>query len=443
MADRMFDDLFPTRTNGGDGPRRSDDERPAEVAPYRRAATNTHVPNPPVDERTRRQRPEKPQPKRLGQRVAIALAGIVVLVAIAGGAFLFVQNLPASITLNGESVEVGGGKTLADALEVAGIAPKPGDLIAVDGSVLEEGEGEPLHAVVNGVTTTDASTKLASGDVVELGDGHSIEEPSETAETPIPYAFEEQGRGAIHLIENEGVDGSKRTKTGAISGLTTEEILQEPVNATRRNVSPQVGDDKVIALTFDDGPWPDTTAAILDVLAEHGAKATFFTVGNRIDGDGVNLVQRTAAEGHQICTHSFDHAAGDGQGVNLGYMVPEDQVAEIQKGYEAIEAATGEEASRVFRAPGGNYGEDVMRNIGPLISVEVGWNIDSQDWRKPGAGPIADQIKNAWPGSVVLLHDGGGDRTQTVEALKDALPYLKSKGYRFVTMDELLSYPLS
>lgn len=443
MADRMFDDLFPTRPSGGNEPRRSDGQRPANASPHRRTASEVRAASSSANNHGRYRRPDDPQPKRFGKRIACILTGIAALAVLAGGAFLYTQSLPATITLNGENIEVGGSKTLADALDAADIVPKPGDLVAVDGSLIEEGKGEPLHAVINGEATTDASAKLASGDTVELGDGNNIEEPSETVETPIPYAFEEQGRGAIHVIEGEGVDGEKQVKTGAISGIAVEEVLQEPVNAIRRNVSPQVGDDKVIALTFDDGPWPDSTAAVLDVLARHGAKATFFTVGNRIDGAGIDLVQRAAAEGHQVCTHSFDHAAGDGQSVNLGYMTPEDQVAEVQKGYEAIEAATDEEASRVFRAPGGNYGEDVMRNIGSLISVEVGWNIDSQDWRKPGAGPIAEQIKNAWSGSIVLLHDGGGDRTQTVEALEDALPYLKSQGYRFVTMDELLSYPLS
>ena len=333
------------------------------------------------------------------------------------------QSLPASITLNGANLEVGGHKTLEDALRASGIKPKPGDFVAVDGSVIEAGKGEPFHATVNGEVATDMDTKLNNGDVVELGDGSAIEEPSETAEESIPYSIEEEGRGPIHVLEGQGADGLKRTKTGSVSGLTTEEVVQEPSNVVRRNVSPQVGEDKVVALTFDDGPWPESTAAVLDVLADHRAKATF--------------------EGHQICSHSFDHAAGDGQSVNLGYMTPEDQVAEVQKGYEAIEAATGAEASHVFRTPGGNYGEGVMRNVGPLISAEIGWNIDSQDWRKPGAAAIANQVKNAWPGAIVLMHDGGGDRSQTVEALKDALPYLKSQGYRFVTMDELLGYPLS
>lgn len=383
------------------------------------------------------------EPRRTGRRAVGIVAGLLALVIFAGGTYSFAQSLPVSITLNGTNLDVGGGKTLGDALHACSIEPKPGDLVAVDGSVLEAGKGKPFHATVNGEVTIDADAKLANGDVVELGDGGPIEESSKTIETVIPYSFEEEGGGAIHLVEGHGADGTKRTKTGALSGITIEEVTQEPVNMARRNVSPDVGDDKVVALTFDDGPWPQSTAAVLDVLAEHDAKATFFTVGNRIDGEGADLVKRAAAEGHQICTHSFDHAAGDGQSVNLGFMKPEDQIAEIQKGYETIEAATGTDASHVFRAPGGNYGESVMRNVGPLISAEIGWNIDSQDWRKPGAGAIANQIKNAWPGAIVLLHDGGGNRGQTVEALKDALPYLKSQGYRFVTMDELLSYPLA
>ena len=110
---------------------------------------------------------------------------------------------------------------------------------------------------------------------------------------------------------------------------------------------------------------------------------------------------------------------------------------------QAIEAVTGAEASRIFRTPGGNFGDDVVKNIGPLIKAEIGWNIDSSDWRRPGADAIAKQIEDAWPGAIVLMHDGGGNRSQTIEALKKALPRLKDQGYRFITIDELLQYPLS
>ena len=167
-------------------------------------------------------------------------------------------------------------------------------------------------------------------------------------------------------------------------------------------------------------------------------------MGNRIEQDnGDAFVKRAVSEGHQVCTHSYDHAAGSGQGVNLGFMSPEEQKAEVEKGRAAIEAVTGAEASRIFRTPGGNFGDDVVKNIGPLIKAEIGWNIDSSDWRRPGADAIAKQIEDAWPGAIVLMHDGGGDRSQTIEALKKALPRLKDQGYRFITIDELLQYPLS
>ena len=384
------------------------------------------------------------KPERKGRRLAGVLVSLGVVAAVILGVVLFVQSLPANVTLNGSSLEVRGGKTLADALSASGIKPQPGDLMAVDGSVLEAGKGEPFHATVNGEVVSELDVKLASGDVVEIGNGGPLEEPSDAVEVAIPWTVTEEGTGAIHLVEGEGKDGVKATKTGKISGITAEQVAQEPSNIVRRNVTPEVGDDKVIALTFDDGPWSDQTGEVLDVLAQNGAKATFFTVGNRIERDaGDSFVKRAAAEGHQICTHTYDHAAGSGQGVNLGYMTPEEQVAEIEKGYAAIEAVTGTEASRVVRTPGGNFGPEVVQNIGPHIKAEIGWNIDSGDWRRPGAGAIAEEIESAWPGAIILMHDGGGDRSQTIEALKRALPRLKDRGYRFITMDELLQYQLS
>lgn len=383
-------------------------------------------------------------PQRAGKRRRTSLlVGLGIMAVIALGVLLFVQSIPTSITFNGSPLDVRGSRTLKEAVHVSGTTPRPGDLVAVDGSVLEAGKGEPFHATVNGEAVSDLSRKLASGDIVDLGDGKAVEEPSDVAEEAIPWVPTVEGNGAIHLIEGSGQDGMKAIKTGKASGKTAQQVVREPVNARQRNVAPDVGDDKVIALTFDDGPWSNQTGAVLDILAQNGAKATFFTVGNRIEqNNGAQYVQRAASEGHQICTHTYDHAAGSGQSVNLGYMSHEERVAEIEKGYAAIEAVTGTQASRIVRTPGGNFGPEVVRSIGPLIKAEIGWNIDSGDWRRPGSGAIVNQLKNTWPGAIVLMHDGGGDRSQTIEALKIALPYLKDQGYRFVTMDELMQYPL-
>lgn len=408
---------------------------------HQRNAVNPRQGSPYQDyDRYRRiaQKPKMP----VGKRIAGIAISLGIVAALAVGGVLYVQSLPITITLNGNEFQVDGDKTISDILRKSGMKPQPGDLVAVDGSVLEAGQGEPFHATINGEATTDEATKLAAGDVVELGNGNPIEEPSDSVEEPVPFEVVEEGVGAIHVLEGDGTDGVKATKTGKISGLVAEQVTKEPSNIVCRKTSPDVGGDKVVALTFDDGPWENSTEAILDILKENGAKATFFAVGDRITGTGVDHVKRAAAEGHQICTHSFDHADGSGQGVNLGFMTPEEQVAEIQKGYDAIEAATGTEASRVIRTPGGNFGPDVIRNLRPLITSEIGWNIDTTDWKRPGVDSIVAQIKSAKPGYVILMHDGGGDRSQTVEALRQALPYLKEQGYKFVTIDELLEYPL-
>ena len=154
-------------------------------------------------------------------------------------------------------------------------------------------------------------------------------------------------------------------------------------------------------------------------------------------------MKRIHDEGNQIATHTWDHASGSGGGVDLTKMSADEQIQEVDKGFKAIEDVLGTSVTRVMRAPGGNYhatsSGNIITNLADHVTAEIGWNVDTEDWRRPGAQAIADRIMSAQPGDVVLMHDGGGDRSQTVEALKIALPQLKAQGYRFVTIDELMS----
>lgn len=127
------------------------------------------------------------------------------------------------------------------------------------------------------------------------------------------------------------------------------------------------------------------------MLRDNGAKATFFTVGNRISGNGVDTVKREVAEGHQVATHTWDHAAGDGQSVNLSYMSAEQQREEVTKGFQAIEDATGQKPSFVMRAPGGNFPTEVWSNVEDLVVADIGWDVDTTDWKRPEASRIAGQ----------------------------------------------------
>ncbi len=217
-----------------------------------------------------------------------------------------------------------------------------------------------------------------------------------------------------------------------------KEVTKPVVNNTYFKYNAHTGDDKVIALTFDDGPWP-TTNELLDVLKEYDVKATFFTIGEQI-ADYPDAMKREVKEGHQIATHSWDHASGSGNGVDMTLMSPEEQVEEVTKGQNAIVELTGGEAPKAFRSPGGNFRDDLIWTVAPYVSYEIGWNVDTEDWRTPGAQTIADRIMSAKSGDIVLMHDGGGPRTQTIEALKIALPKMIEKGYKFVTIDELLAY---
>ena len=227
-----------------------------------------------------------------------------------------------------------------------------------------------------------------------------------------------------------------------MSGDVVEKVTKEPVDLVmqRYNINPPESDN-VIALTFDDGPHKDYTKEILDILDEYNVKATFFIVGENVEIDNNDaLLRRAYNAGHQLCTHTYDHARPVGS-LNICLMDAEGQIDEVVHGRQVITDAIGVEASRVVRLPGGSLDDDAMVNLQPYMDAEIGWNVDTADWSYPGADEIAEALMYAERGDIILCHDGGGDRTETIEALRIALPQLIAKGYRFVTLDELMTYP--
>ena len=388
--------------------------------------------------------------RRRRRRVPMIIVILVVLGLLTGGGLYFWKNPPIyTVTVNGASRTVRIGTTLQGLVDENYATPTAGDLIAVDGSVAKQGGGDKFEATINGGDpTSDGGTLVPRGADVRITDGNDVDEDYDEKTETVPHgdsssgadmnSFNEYWAGPIHIY-SDGQDGEQVTKTGKVSGKTVTEVTKQPIDAGYHVYTPNVGDDKVIALTFDDGPWPKTTSEILDVLKENGAKATFFEIGNQV-AENADVVKRIHAEGHQIGSHTWDHAAGSGGGVDLTKMSADEQVNEVDKGFQAIEDTLGTQVSRVLRAPGGNYHGDIISTLKDHVTAEIGWNIDTEDWRKPGADKIAQAILSVKPGEVVLMHDGGGDRSETVAALKKALPELKAQGYKFVTIDELLAY---
>ena len=186
----------------------------------------------------------------------------------------------------------------------------------------------------------------------------------------------------------------------------------------------EYGSDRVAYLTFDDGPGP-STPAVLDILDAAGVKATFCQVGSQIDGHP-DTERRIIAAGHTLCNHSWDHP----QRMDLTGAAAIS--AEMTRTQEAM-ASYGATA-RWFRAPGGWFGTDdpTLRQVAQVNGlIPLGWEVDSQDWRKPGVPAIVDTVlSTVRPGAVILLHDAGGsDRDQTLAALPQIITGLRAAGY--------------
>ena len=374
----------------------------------------------------------------------IAVAVVVVLAIV--GIFAFnnwMGSKPVEVTLNGDQVTISGAeRSVGGLLDNNVVSVTPGNYVAVDGSTIRQGEGTRCTAKVNGNDTDDMGMHLNGGDKIEISNGTDITEPYTDSEPQtLPHKTELKGVGAVHLYSNNAQDGEQVTRTGKESGITATVTTKEPVDNIVQYYNVNSNGDKVIALTFDDGPWDKQTDEILDILEQNDAKATFFTVGQCISGHEKEL-QRAASMGCEIGTHTWDHAEGSGEGVSLIKMSTDERKQEVQKGLEAIKNATGQEASTIFRCPGGNFDTSVATDLEGIVTAEIGWNVDTTDWMKPGADVIAQRIQSAGPGNIILMHDGGGDRSQTIEGLRQALPKLKEQGYSFITVQELLEkYP--
>lgn len=186
---------------------------------------------------------------------------------------------------------------------------------------------------------------------------------------------------------------------------------------------------KLVALTFDDGPWPGQTDAILRVLEAESVRATFFMVGNQVRRHP-EIARRVVEAGHAIGNHTQSHA-------RLDRVNPETIRREITDAQTAIQEVTGVRP-RWFRPPGGRMTPKVAVEAARFEMQVVMWTLDSRDWERPPVSRLIEEVlAGAHPDAIVLLHDGGGDRTATIEALGPIIRELKKRGYVFVTLDEL------
>ncbi|WP_371123183.1 polysaccharide deacetylase family protein [Microcoleus sp.] len=191
-------------------------------------------------------------------------------------------------------------------------------------------------------------------------------------------------------------------------------------------------EDKVVAITYDDGPYPPYTNQLLDVLDRYQVKATFFEIGHNIEKHP-EIVPRIIARGDELANHSYSHK-------DMMFKPREFLLAEISKTDKLLRDLGVKQDSISFRPPWGRRFLVLSYLLSQMHKKLIMWDVDSQDYEKTHTvEDIANQVINhVRSGSIVVMHDGGGDRSKTVAATEIIVKTLQSQGYKFKTVSELL-----
>jgi peptidoglycan/xylan/chitin deacetylase (PgdA/CDA1 family) len=303
------------------------------------------------------------------------------------------------------------GWTLADAIRRFGLRPPAGDLTAVDGAILRRATF-PGQVLLNGEAAAHG-TVLQAGATISVRPGPDRVEPLDRLELQFGPTNQHDPQFSL-----ETGPGRETLTSGAISRRGVATVFQPSAAARTPNA---------VALTFDDGPWPDSTARVLRILAKARVKATFFLVGEQVRKHP-EIARDELRAGMTLGSHSDSHPQP------FGALPTPDIQREIDGGLHALSELGVR--TKLFRPPGGAIPPVVVAAARARGLRTIVWTVDPDDWRR---GTTPDQIvqrvlQQTRPGSIVLLHDGGGDRSATVEALPRIIDGLKRRHLAFVTL---------
>lgn len=347
---------------------------------------------------------------RFSLAAVATLAAVAIAVTLAGWG----QGKSVLITIAGRPEQVRAGTSLGQAATRFQIRPKAGNLLDVRGHVLHRGVFAG-RLLLNGRPASNA-TRLGRGDQVAAAAGHDGTERRQRELLPVRGG---QANPQFLLSRTPGVEVIVR---GAIS--------HELVSARFRPSRQQPLVERAVALTFDDGPSPTDTPRVLAVLRRLHVRATFFVVGYLAE-QYPQIVALEKRDGMAIGNHTYNHPEVPPFGQLPAQLVRD----EIGLGARSLHRLGIR--PRLFRPPAGSYSPTVIRNAAALGERVVLWSIDPVDW---SAGISAQQIATrvlgaVRPGSIVILHDGGGDRTATINALPTIIKGIRHKSLRLIRID--------
>jgi peptidoglycan/xylan/chitin deacetylase (PgdA/CDA1 family)/sulfur carrier protein ThiS len=352
-----------------------------------------------------------------GRASAIAL-GVAVLAFACGGSSPPPPSTPppVHVLVDGIGHDLPPATTLGTLIEDLHLRASAGSLLSVSGAVIDR-HAYPGRIVVNGHRVS-LRTELRRGDRIEVANGNDRTEGTRTVVVQV-----DEPRVGNPELTLKTYRMRQVTVTGRFSGeiVSIEDIPLGSGHAPRS-----------VALTFDDGPWPGDTQRIMAVLHHYRVPATFFMVGNLVERYP-GLARKVADAGYPIGNHSFDHPVAPA----LADLDTDRIIAEMADTTNALEAAGI--VPTLFRPPGGSYDDFVVQEARRQDMRVVLWNIDPNDWR---AGLKAKQVakrvlRQVRAGSIILLHDGGGDAAHTIKALPAIIRGIRAMGLSFTTVPAL------
>lgn len=375
------------------------------------------------------------------QHGAVFTAIITVIIAVlvvgaAAGAWWMWQYKwrQVSVHVDDQEYQVRAGTTIAQFLaDHHDFDRKSGRLVSVSGKVLEPQGGNPVTVKCDGeLVPVDQyeSATIANVNTMTVTPGTDKTEPYTIEERTATFGTDiNLNNGPVQVVTQQGEDGVDEYWVGDISKEAVKKrAIKQAKKLTVQSFTPVPKNKKVIALTFDDGP-SEYSGKILDILKNKKVHATFFDIGSQAL-EFPQLEQRMVKEGHQVASHSVDHAY-------LPKLSASALREEITTSFADLKEASGT-VTRTMRAPYGAFGVQQWKDAATVLNRNVLWTVDTLDWKEPGAKAIHDEVmKNATNGAIVLMHDGGGDRTQDIQALPSIIDDLRKQGYSFVTIDEL------
>jgi peptidoglycan/xylan/chitin deacetylase (PgdA/CDA1 family) len=277
---------------------------------------------------------------------------------------------------------------------------------------------QPVTASVNPPPTTPTPTP--SDEPTPQTSGSPVPQPSTTPDTSTAAPQEEPSAPGEGSSPTESPSASAESPTESPSASADPNTAPSPGATPVTTGPPEVNGKKVVYLTFDDGPDPRWTPAVLDALAAHKIRATFFVVGRKVE-DHPDLAKRIVAEGHSLQNHTWSHS-------DLTELPRRDAMEEVARTNEVIKNVTGA-APKCLRPPKGATDSGVQEVAGEAGQASVLWSLDTKDWSNKSTEKITSIVAGGLqPGAIILLHDGGGDRSATVAALPAVLEAIAKAG---------------